>query len=147
MGAAYFYQLRRPLGAALAPLLGRATAQGWRVAVRGTDADRLRDLDEALWTDPPESFLPHGMEGEPRDAEQPVLLTLGAGVGAFQCLMAVHGARVGADEARALERCCVLFDEAETPGARALWKDLTGAGVPAQYWAEEGGRWQKKAEA
>ena len=40
MGAAYFYHLtRRPLEAALPQLLERALAQGWRVAVRGTDPE------------------------------------------------------------------------------------------------------------
>lgn len=147
MGAAYFYQLRRSLEAALVPLLARATAQGWRVAVRGTDAERMRELDEALWTDPPDGFLPHGMEGEPREAEQPILLTLGAGANAPDCVMAVHGAQVDAGEARRLARACILFDEAETPDARVLWKRLTGEGISAQYWSEESGRWQKKAEA
>ena len=31
--------------------------------------------------------------------------------------------------------------------ARGQWKALTGAGLSAQYWSEESGRWQKKAEA
>ena len=30
--------------------------------------------------------------------------------------------------------------------ARAQWKALTDAGCAAQYWSEETGRWEKKAE-
>jgi len=31
--------------------------------------------------------------------------------------------------------------------ARAQWRSLTGAGIAAEYWSEESGRWQKKAES
>ena len=148
MGAVYFYQLSRStLEDALGRLLDRALAQGWKVAVRGTERERLEDLDALLWTLPPEGFLPHGMAGADRASEQPVLLTLDAAENAPDCIMAVHGATVGPEEALALERCCVLFDEIGTPDARQLWKKLTGEGVPAQYWSEESGRWEKKAES
>ena len=148
MGAVYFYQLSRStLEDALGRLLDRALAQGWKVAVRGKERERLEDLDALLWTLPPEGFLPHGMAGADRASEQPVLLTLDAAENAPDCIMAVHGATVGSEEALALERCCVLFDESGTPDARQLWKRLTGEGVPAQYWSEESGRWEKKAES
>ena len=148
MGAVYFYQLSRSTPEdTLLRLLDRALAQGWKVAVRGTDRERLEDLDALLWTLPPEGFLPHGMAGAERAAEQPVLLTLDAAENAPDCIMAVHGATVGAEEALALERCCVLFDEVGTPDARQLWKRLTGDGVPAQYWSEESGKWEKMAES
>ncbi|EKD59541.1 MAG: hypothetical protein ACD_54C01284G0003, partial [uncultured bacterium] len=26
------------------------------------------------------------------------------------------------------------------------WTGLTGAGLAAQYWSEDGGRWEKKTE-
>ena len=44
----------------------------------------------------------------------------------------------------------VLFDgndPAAVEAARGQWRRLTGAGAKAQYWAEAGGRWQKKAES
>ena len=148
MGAVYFYQLSSStLEDALARLLGRALAQGWAVAVRGSERERLEDLDALLWTVPPEGFLPHGMAGADRAAEQPVLLTLDAAENAPDCIMAVHGAGVSAAEAMDLERCCILFDDAGAPDARQLWKTLTGEGVPAQYWSEDSGRWEKRAES
>ena len=55
-----------------------------------------------------------------------------------------------AEEVEALERVCILFDGADQVAlerARNQWRDLTKAGVAAQYWAEEGGRWVKKAES
>ncbi|MEB8389187.1 DNA polymerase III subunit chi [Rhodobacteraceae bacterium KMM 6894] len=150
MGAAYFYQLKRnPLEVTLPMLVGKALGAGWRVAVRGVDAARLDWLDAQLWLGD-ESFLPHGIAGGPHDADQPVLLTMGTEMpNGATCLMAVDGATVGAEEVRALNRVCVLFDgndDSALNAARAQWKALTGAGCAAQYWSEESGRWEKKAE-
>ena len=52
----------------LRQLLERALAARMRVAVRGTDEERLREIDDALWAVPEESFLPHAMAGGGRDA-------------------------------------------------------------------------------
>ncbi len=65
------------------------------------------------------------------------------------CVMSVHGAEVSAEEVGALDRVCILFDgmdEAAVAHARTQWKTLKDAGASAQYWSEESGRWEKKAE-
>ena len=152
MGAAYFYHLtRRPLEATLPVLLDKALAAGWRIAVRGTDTAALAGLDAALWMGPEEAFLPHGLAGGPHDADQPILLTtLASAPNAARCVMAVHGADVTTDEVAALDRVCILFDGQDPDAvshARNQWRALTGAGCAAQYWSEESGRWEKKAEA
>jgi DNA polymerase-3 subunit chi len=150
MGAVYFYHLTRsPLEVTLVMLIDRALGRGWRVAVRGRDAARLDWLDRKLWMGSEEGFLPHGIAGGPHDELQPVLLTT-AGAEGRDCLMAVDGADLGADEAQAAARACILFDDndpAAVEAARGQWKALTRAGLSAQYWSEESGRWQKKAEA
>lgn len=152
MGAVYFYHLtRQPLERTLPMLLEKARGAGWRVLVRGTDAARLDWLDEKLWLGPEEGFLAHGRAGGPHDAIQPVLLTEadGAAANAAQCLMSVDGAEVTSEEVTTYERACILFDgndEAATAYARTQWKALTDAGCAAQYWSEESGRWEKKAE-
>mgnify|MGYP000031680814 CR=1 FL=1 len=151
MGAAYFYHLtRHPLEVTLPLLIGKALGAGWRVAVRGTDPDRLDWLDRQLWLGPEDAFLPHGVAGGPHDADQPVLLTTTAETpNGATCVMAVDGAEVAAQEVGALSRTCILFDgndAAALDRARGQWKALTGAGCAAQYWSEASGRWEKKAE-
>lgn len=150
MGAAFFYHLtRRPLEQTLPVLLGKAREAGWRIAVRGPDAGRLDWLDEKLWQGPDDGFLPHGVAGGAHDADQPILLTTGAAANDPACLMTVDGAEVTPEEVQALERVCILFDghDPEALGrARSQWKALTDAGCSAQYWSEESGRWEKKAE-
>ncbi len=151
MGAANFYHLtRNPLEVTLPQLLGRAMQAGWRVAVRGRDPARMDWLDRQLWMGASDGFLPHGLAGGAHDAAQPVLLTTGAeAANDPACLMTVDGAEVGADEVQRLERVCVIFDGNDPTAvqiARAQWKALTDAGCAAQYWSEESGRWEMKAE-
>jgi DNA polymerase-3 subunit chi len=150
MGAAFFYHLTRtPLETTLPALLQKARGAGWRVAIRGTDADRLNWLDEKLWLG--DGFLPHGIAGGDFDADQPILLTTGRdATNGASCVMAIDGAPVDPDEVGALDRVCILFDgndPASVETARDQWRTLTTAGCAAQYWSQESGNWAKKAES
>jgi len=147
-----FYQLVKSVAAdMLAVNLPRAAAQGWRVMIRGTDPDGLDRLDAQLWLmGGVEGFLPHGLEGGPLDACQPVLLGRGEAVNSAKVLALIDGAEAEVAEIAAMERVWVLFDgtdESRLQAARVQWKALTGAGHAAQYWSEETGRWEKKAES
>lgn len=151
MGAVYFYHLtRRSLQDTLPVLLEKARGAGWRIAVRGQMQDRMAWLDESLWQGADDSFLAHGLAGGPHDALQPVLLTTSQeAANAPDCVMAVDGAEVQAEEVQSLARVCILFDGTDPQAvqqARGQWKALTDAGCSAQYWSEESGRWEKKAE-
>jgi len=129
-------------------LIGKARGAGWRVLVRSQDAALTKRLDDVLWQGPDDGFMPHGVAGGPHDADQPVLLGDVPSDG-FACLMSVGGADVTSDEVTALDRVCILFDGhdgAALEHARGQWKALTAAGCAAQYWAQDSGRWTKKAE-
>ena len=151
MGTVMFYQLLRSAPQdTLAVNAPRALGQGWRVMVRGTDPAALDRPDAALWlVGGDDSFLPHGREGGPHDPEQPVLLGLGGPVNGAKVLALVDGAAASDAEITAMERVWVLFDGNDPDrlhAARGQWKAVTGAGHAAQYWSEESGRWEKKAE-
>lgn len=152
MGTVLFYHLIQSAPEdTLAVIVPRALGQGWRVMVRGTDAGALERLDGALWLKGgDDSFLPHGREGGPHDADQPVLLGLGQPVNGARVLALVDGAGAEDAEIAAMERVWVLFDGNDPDSlqaARAQWKAMTAAGHAAQYWSEESGRWEKKAES
>lgn len=151
MAALFYHLTRKPLVETLGLLLGKSRANGWRVVVRGVDTGGIEALDTALWLGPEDGFLPHGLAGGPQDADQPILLTVqdGPPVNDAQCLMAVHGAGVSAEDVTGFERVCILFDgtdESAVDTARGQWKALKEAGASAQYWSEESGAWEKKAE-
>ncbi|GAA6186980.1 DNA polymerase III subunit chi [Litorivita sp. NS0012-18] len=153
MGAAYFYHLTRsPLERSLPMLLGKAREAGWRVALRGRDPARLRRLDDLLWEGAPESFLPHGLWDGPAPQDQPILLLpeTAHAANAPDCLMAIDGAQISAAEVEASARVCIIFDgndPAAVEAARGQWKAITKQGATAQYWSEEGGGWEMKAQS
>lgn len=147
MGNALFYHLTRSPAEHLLPvLIGKSLEAGWRVELRGTDPDRMDWLDRQLWQG--DGFLPHGLAGGPHDARQPVLLTLPGQPASNEaaCLMALDGVEVAPEEIAGFQRSCIIFDggdAAATTRARDQWKLLTGAGITAEYWSEESGRWQR----
>lgn len=149
MGMILFYHLTRSSEEqTLRTILARALGQGWRVMVRGTSIAALRRLDARLWQHPADSFLPHGLEGG-ADSEQPVLLGLGPIGNGARGLILLEGASVSEAEVQAAERIWILFDGADPErlaAARRQWKALTDAGLAAQYWSEDSGKWEKKAE-
>lgn len=144
MGEAYFYHLTASTAAdTLRLLLPKALAAGWDVALR-CPMDMVAPLDDALWQG--DGFLPHGVAGGPHDGDQPVLI--GPDVAGRACIMSVGGMDVSAPEVTASQRVCLLFDGqdgAAVQHARVQWKTLTGAGCAAQYWSQDGGRWERKA--
>ncbi len=149
MGVIVFYHLTRsPEEQTLRTILDRALDQDWRVMIRSTDRASLQRLDARLWSHPADSFMPHGIEGG-ADADQPVLLGLGPIGNGARGLILLDGAETTEPEARTLDRVWILFDGSD-PGrlahARGQWKHLTDAGLAAQYWSEDSGKWEKKAE-
>lgn len=152
MAEVYFYHLtREPLEQALPRLVGLSLSRGWRVAVRMRTEAALHWMDDRLWTHPADGFLPHGLDTAPNAEHQPVLLTTGTGrANRAEVLMACEGADLTPADATHRLRLCLIFDgndPAELTGARTKWKALTGAGLAARYWSQEGGRWELKAEA
>ena len=150
----FYHLMQGTIEDTVAALLTRALAQGWRVMLRGTDAARLQRLDARLWSDPPDGFVPHGMAGGAHDADQPVLIGTGLAVNGLavngaRALLLVDGALASVEEAAAMQRVWLLFegaDAAAVEAARGEWRRLTAAGVAAQYWSDEGGRWVMKTE-
>jgi len=150
MAEILFYHLTRtPLEVTLPDLLEKSRSRGWKAVVRGGSAERLAWLDARLWTGSDIGFLPHGIEGGPHDADQPVLLTTGdTTANGAEILFAVDGAAVSDAEAGVFQRVCVVFDGSDETAlsyARGQWKQLTDAGYPAKYWSQESGKWEQKA--
>ena len=145
----FYHMTRSTVDETVATLATRALGAGWRVMLRGTDAERLDWLDQKLWLGAEDDFLPHGLAGGDHDADQPVLLGTGPMANAAQALLLVDGARPLPGEAAGLERIWVLFDGQDggaVADARRFWKEVVAQSLPAQYWSDEGGRWEKKAE-
>ncbi len=153
MGEVRFYHLTtRPLEWALPQMLERTLDRGGRAVIRAGSPDRLGHLDTHLWTYADDSFLPHG-RADAHDAQhQPVVLTTAREIpNKARTLFLVDGAETSSDEAAEMEITAILFDghdEAAVERARSQWRQVTGAGLAAVYWAQDdSGRWQKKSES
>jgi len=152
MGKALFYHLTHAsLDVTLTTLASKAIEQGWNVLVRGRTADRMDWLDQKLWQSGGDiGFLAHGLAGGAQDADQPILLTTDSENGNEAVyLVSIDGAEISAEEVQSAERGVILFDghdDVAVAHARVQWKSLTDAGCAAEYWSEDAGRWQKKAE-
>ena len=130
-------------------MLERSLERGWRVVLRCGSEAGMAGLDTMLWTYRPESFLPHGTAAGGQAARQPILLTLGdENPNGANVLMLVDGARATLAEMAGYEVTCLVFDgndERAVEAARGEWRAVSGAGLPAVYWAQERGRWVRKA--
>ncbi|MBY8975659.1 DNA polymerase III subunit chi [Rhodobacteraceae bacterium NNCM2] len=152
MGEVRFYHLtEQPLEAVLPVMLERSLERGWRVAVRGTEPARITSLDTHLWTYRDDSFLPHGADGSGTGEGQPVWLSCADTLpNDPNTLMLIDGAEAPVDQISRMEMTAILFDgldPAAVEHARTQWRAVTGAGIKAVYWAQEGGRWVKKSES
>lgn len=151
MGAVYFYHMTRtPLETTLPVLLERSLAAGWRVLVRAPAQEDVARLDELLWLRPEDGFLPHGVAGGESDTDHPVLVTDSDAPTDRAAVVSVDGAALTPDEVTACQRTMILFDGRDPSAverARGQWRELTGAGCAAQYWSQESGKWEKKAES
>jgi DNA polymerase-3 subunit chi len=145
----WFYHLERSrLEQVLPELLEKTMARGWRALVRCALPERIAELDDWLWVYRDESFLAHGVEGEPFAERQPIVLGQGeANPNGAKALFLVDGAAAG--ELGNFERCMMIFDgldENAVASARAQWTQLRAKGHPVAYWrqgAEKG--WERQA--
>ncbi|WP_421786920.1 DNA polymerase III subunit chi [Hyphobacterium sp.] len=148
-GELWFYHLERTtLADALPELLEKTLDKGWRALVRAGSPDRLKELDQHLWTCRDDSFLAHGRADAPDPERQPVLLSLQEdNLNQAQILFTLDG--IAPENPDAFERCCVMFDASDedaVAASRALWKQAKADGRSLAYWQQSiEGRWEKKA--
>jgi DNA polymerase-3 subunit chi len=141
-----FYQLG---GTALEPVIasiaGKLLADGGRLLIVADDEGLLARLDRALWDQGGTSFLPHAIAGGTDDARQPILLSTSPDAPNLARNMLIADGE-WREAALTYDRAFYLFDGSTLEGARLAWKLLSGRdGVERRYWAQDSGKWVKKA--
>ena len=150
---AFYHHTKRKIEETLPTLIEKSLARGWRVVVQASTQERVKRLDEYLWSYRPESFLPHGTKADASPETQPVYLTCERdnpnSADARFFLGGAPLAPVLAGDASPRERALLLFsgeDEEELEAARAQWKELKEAGYALAYYQQDAsGRWVEKA--
>ena len=145
----WFYHLERArLEQVLPELLEKTLSRGWRALVRAPSAERIDHLDTWLWTYRDDSFLAHGVEGEPLIERQPIVVTRGTdNPNGTKALFLIDGAEAG--DLAAFERCVLIFDGGEASAvadARARWAGFRSAGHQVAYWRQGETRgWERQS--
>ena len=147
----FYHLIDSPLERALPRMLEMTLQRGGRAVVRGGHAERLKFLDTHLWTYQDDGFLPHGIDGDPDPELQPILLTAGPAIpNGARTLFLIDGAEPDFEMIADLDLTAILFDghdPSAVEAARAHWRKTVETGLTAVYWAQENGRWARKAEA
>ena len=141
-----FYQLAgTPAEQVIANIAEKVLGGDGRLLIVAEDEAYLVKLDRILWDQGSGSFLPHGLAGGSDDARQPILLSASPDApNQARNMLIADG--VWREAALTYDRSFYLFDDATLEGARLAWKLLSGReGVERRYWAQEGGKWVKKA--
>ncbi len=142
-----FYHLQNAsLEQTLPALLEKTLQRGWRAVVRVGSEERLKALDDHLWTYAEDSFLPHAVEGDAHAASQPILLTRSdVRTNGAEVAFAVDGC--GLPESEGWTRAVLMFDGNDAEAldrARSAWRAVAASGRAATYWRQdEEGRWAK----
>jgi DNA polymerase-3 subunit chi len=129
----------------IASISEKLLAEGGRLLIVAEEEGLLARLDRTLWDQKPTSFLPHGLAGGSDDARQPILLSTSPDAPNLARNMLIADGE-WREAALTYDRAFYLFDANTLEGARLAWKLLAGReGVERRYWANEGGKWVKKA--
>jgi DNA polymerase-3 subunit chi len=147
MSEILFYHLEtQPLERVLPLLLEKSLERGWRAVVETSSPERASALDALLWTFRDDSFLPHGIGGEPTDPDQPILIAMGP-ENPNHAQVRFFVDRAVPQNGEGYERIVFMFsghDPDAVTEARAAWKALRD-GNDLTYWQQdESGRWTKR---
>jgi DNA polymerase III subunit chi len=144
-----FYHLQNAtLEQTLPSLLDKTLARGWKAVVRVSSDERMKALDDHLWTYSDESFLPHAIDADAQRDVQPIVLSRSdTRFNNAEVMFAVDGAELPVTEG--WTRAVLMFDGNDPEAldnARAAWKSVKVSGAEATYWRQdENGRWAKHA--
>jgi DNA polymerase III subunit chi len=144
-----FYHLQNvTLEQALPALLDKTLARGWKAVVRVSSDERMKALDDHLWTWSDESFLPHAMDMDAQRDAQPIVLSRSdTRFNDAEVIFAVDGAELPGTDG--WTRAVLMFDGNDPDAlerARSAWKTVKANGTEATYWRQDdSGRWAKNA--
>jgi DNA polymerase-3 subunit chi len=131
---------------ALPGLLEKVLSAGHTIVLRCENNKRLQQLNDALWTYSPTSFMPHNIMEKGMECETPISLTSeNENPNNANILITVSGAN--AEDKEKYDRVLDIFEgsEIQRTAARKRWQTYKEEGAELAYFANEGGKWVKKA--
>ena len=144
----FYHLLHQPLTSALPKLLEKVHGAGLKAVIKVGSEERMRELDDLLWTYSKNSFLPHGSLKAKSPDQQPIYLTT-EDENPSEATVLVLVDSMESEELGKYDRCLEMFDGTDQDAvvaARTRWKSYTESGHDLTYWQQtEQGGWAKKA--
>ena len=142
----FYHLLSTPLEQALPKLMEKALSAGMKGVIIAESQAALTQLDDALWTADPTSFVPHALASAEEAARQPLCLSLEeCAINAPNMLVITDGRQPA--EPNTYERILDIFngrDESAVAAARQRWKKYKDSGQMLQYIQQQpDGGWQR----
>ncbi|MBF0370192.1 MAG: DNA polymerase III subunit chi [Magnetococcales bacterium] len=145
---ARFYQLgATPLERALARIATKAFEKGLKSCVVAGDGHRAMHLDDLLWREPVDGFLPHGIHGRDEAERQPVLLS-STPQDMNGATVAILAAPIPLPDPQRFD-LIIDFVDGDNPNALAMsrerYRHYRDRGCDMEYWIQTpDGAWKKK---
>lgn len=141
----FYHLLSTSRERAVPKLMDKMLKSGQRAVLLLNSDASLKTMSDALWSNDPASFLPHGSARDGHQSEQPIYLTLtDENLNAAEILCVLDGSLPPSVNAYA--KLLDVFDgnnEAETAAARTRWAHYKAAGFQLQYIKQQpGGGWK-----
>ncbi len=144
-----FYHLQRSsLKQTLPSLLEKIIERDMRVVLYLPDSKQVKEIDQWLWSYKPESFLPHGCDGDPVPAEHPIWITSTQSNPNNADVLIVTDAAEWQGSMDKIKIRCEIFDGNDKnilSKSRHNWKEFSAQKYDLSYWQQDQqGRWIKK---
>lgn len=143
----WFYHLTHgSLEAVLPSLLEKTLERGMTASIQFSDAERMEQMNNYLWTFRDDSFLPHGRDDQPGAEQHPVRLGINSDASSADMVFLTGEAEI--PDNLAAKRCITFIEDNDPAGrdvARSRWARLKKDGAEISYYQQgEGGQWVKR---
>ena len=141
----FYHLLSTSATRAVPKLMEKALGAGNKIVMLlGSDA-ALKQMSDALWTNNPDGFLPHGTPREAHADQQPIILTLADENPNGADILCVLDGSLPASAAHYTKLLDVFdgADDAAVAAARMRWAHYKAQGFNLQYVKQQqGGSWK-----
>ncbi len=145
----FYHLLSTSRERAVPKLMEKALRAGNRVVMLLDNDNALKTMSNALWSNDPDSFLPHGSTREGREQEQPIFLSLtDSNPNNADICCVLNGSLP--ESAEQFSKLLDVFDgtrEEAVTAARQRWAHYKSKGYALQYIKQQpGGGWKMEME-
>ena len=143
---AFFYNAsHRDIVADIAWLAENVFKKNNRIIIFCNDQETTEVVDDFLWSNRGDSFIPHTTKKYRKDALDPILVTTDLdGDYEHNVLIALNGVLIKEKDWQRFAKIYYFFDDQdikEKENARLMWKRFSSLDIDRKYWVNEKNKW------